>query len=156
MNGRFDYRTASPAAYEAMLGLEHFVRNVSGLEMSLVELVKVRASQINGCAFCLDMHTREAREQGESEQRLHLVAAWQHAPCFSRREKAALAWTEALTTLSAGPPDDALFEKVAADFTPAELVNLTIVCNTINGWNRLAVAFQQQPEAVAPSEVTPR
>ncbi len=151
MTQRFDYRATAPGAYAAMLTLERFVREASGLEPRLVELVKVRASQINGCAFCIDMHTRDARAIGETEQRLYALAAWPHAPFFSDRERAALAWTEALTRLADGPVSDALFALASSQFTDQELVNLTLVCNTINGWNRLAVAFQQPP-AAAPSE----
>lgn len=155
MTHRIDYRTASPDAYAAMLALERFVRQASGLESRLVELVKVRVSQINGCAFCIDMHTRDARARGETEQRLYALAAWRHAPFFSDRERAALAWTEALTRLADGPVSDELFAEASAQFTDQELVNLTLVCNTINGWNRLAVAFQQQPPVAAASETHP-
>jgi len=155
MKQRIDYRTASPDAYAAMLALERFVRHASGLEPRLVELVKVRASQINGCAFCIDMHARDARASGETEQRLYALAAWRHAPFFTDRERAALAWAEALTRLADGPVSDELFAAVSAELTDRELVNLTLVCNTINGWNRLAVAFQQQPEAAATPESVP-
>lgn len=154
MKERLDYKAASPGAYAAMLALERFGRESSRLELGLVELIKVRASQINGCAFCIDMHTRDARERGESEQRLYAVSAWRHAPFFTPRERAALAWTEALTRLADGPVSDTLFAEASAAFTPEELVNLTLVCNTINGWNRLAVAFQIQPETALPSEAT--
>ena len=155
MQQRIDYRTASPDAYAAMLTLERFVRQTSGLEPRLVELVEVRASQINCCAFCIDMHARDARAAGETEQRLYALAAWRHAPFFTERERAALAWTEALTRLADGPVSDELYDVASAQLTAQELVNLTLVCTTINGWNRLAVAFQQQPAAAAISETLP-
>lgn len=149
MQERFDYRAASPDAYEAMLGMERFVRQASGLEPSLIELVKIRASQINRCAFCIDMHTREARACGETEQRLYALSAWSHAPFFTDRERAALAWTEAVTRIADAPVSDDVFIEASRQFSSTELVNLTVVCNTINGWNRIAVAFHTQPQTVA-------
>jgi AhpD family alkylhydroperoxidase len=115
----------------------------SGLERKLRELVKLRASQINGCAYCVDMHTKDARAIGEDEQRLHLVAVWREAPVFMTRERAALAWTEALTLLSeTGAPDD-VYDAMASEFDPAEQVALSLAIVAINGWNRLAVGFRQ-------------
>jgi AhpD family alkylhydroperoxidase len=141
MTERLSYSSAAPGAYEAMSALEAYVRGC-GLERSLLELMKVRASQINGCAYCLDMHTKDARASGESEQRLHMLAAWREAPVYSARERAALEWTEATTRLGErGVPDD-LYAQAKALFTAAELVNLTMAVIAISGWNRLAVAFR--------------
>ena len=138
---RIDHGDVLPEATEAMSGLERVVRR-SSLERKLLELVKIRASQINGCAYCLDMHTKDARAIGEDEQRLHLVIAWREAPGFSPRERAALAWCEALTLLpETGAPDEA-YEEVNRHFTPEEQVVLTLAVVAINGWNRLAVGFR--------------
>ena len=142
MTARLDYRAELPDAVKAMSGLEKVVES-STLEPLLLELVKQRASQINGCAYCLDMHTKDARAIGEDEQRLHLVAAWREAPFFTPRERAALAWTEALTLLPAtGAPND-VYEAMACQFDPAEQVALTLAIVAINGWNRLAVGFRR-------------
>ena len=139
---RLDYRHVLPAASRAMSELERVV-DASGLDPKLRELVKLRASQINGCAYCVDMHTKDAMAIGEDVQRLHLVAVWREAPVFSPRERAALAWTEALTLLSeTGAPDDT-YAEVAREFGPDELVALTLAIVAINGWNRLAVGFRQ-------------
>lgn len=141
MTMRLDYQTTLPEATRAMLGLEQVVDS-STLEVPLRELVKLRASQINGCAHCVDMHTKDARAIGEDEQRLHLVAVWREAPVFSARERAALAWTEALTLLpQTGAPDE-VYEPVAHEFSPAEQVALTLAIVAINGWNQLAVGFR--------------
>jgi len=118
----------------------------SSLEPSLAELVKIRASQINGCANCLNMHNLEARRDGETEQRLYLLAAWREAPLFSDRERAALAWTEALTLVATkGAPDEATHEALAAQFSEEEQVKLTMLINAINGWNRISVATHLRP-----------
>jgi AhpD family alkylhydroperoxidase len=138
---RLDYAAAAPAAIEAMRGLGRVVES-STLEPLLLELVKVRASQINGCAYCLDMHTKDARAIGEDEQRLHLVAVWRDAPSFTPRERAALAWTEALTLLpETGAPDD-VYAAMAREFDPPEQVALTLAIVAINGWNRFSVGFR--------------
>ena len=130
-----------PEAREAMLAVQRAVDG-SCLEEELLELVRIRASQINGCAYCLDMHTKDARAIGVEEQRLHLLAAWREAPCYSSRERAALRWREAVTRLSeTGAPDDA-YEEVAAQFSPLEVVALTLAIVAINGWNRLAVSMR--------------
>ena len=150
MSGRFDYETVAPAANEAMRGVERYVR-ASGLERSLIELVKIRASQLNGCAFCLDMHTKDARAAGESEQRIYVLSAWRDAPFYSERERAALAWTEALTRLAPDGVPDELYERARKVFNEVELVNLTMAVVAINGWNRLSVAFRS-PE---PGSYTP-
>ncbi len=142
MEQRLDYRTASPEALEAMLRVQMQV-NRSGLEESLLELVKSRASQMNGCAWCLDMHTKDARAMGETEQRLYLLPVWREAPCYSERERAALAWTEALTDLaSMHDVPDAVYEQARRHFDAKALVDLTLAVITINGWNRLNVAFR--------------
>ena len=144
MQPRLDYMKASPAGYDAMIGLEHFVRH-SGLEHTLLELVKTRASQINGCAYCIDMHTKDARAAGETEQRLYALSAWRETPFFTERERAALEWTDSLTLISQNDVPDELYERVRQQFSEAEIVNLTLAIVTINGWNRLAVSFRTVP-----------
>lgn len=141
MTPRLNPFEASPESYEAMRALEMQVR-ASGLEPGLIELVKTRASQINGCAFCIHMHTRDARAQGETEARLHLLSAWRESPLYTMRERAALAWTEALTRLPETGAPDADYEMAHAQFTDEELVKLTLLIVTINGWNRFAVGFR--------------
>ncbi|HEX2099281.1 MAG TPA: carboxymuconolactone decarboxylase family protein [Candidatus Synoicihabitans sp.] len=141
MQPRLRHHTIAPKGIEAVLGLETYVRN-SGLERSLLELVKIRSSQINGCAYCLEMHTRETRELGETEPRLHLLAAWRESSLYTRRERAALAWTEAVTLVADTHVPDDVFEEVRGHFTDEELVNLTLAVSTINTWNRLAIAFR--------------
>jgi len=143
---RLDFAKASPAAYKALLGLENHVRE-SGLEHGLQELVKLRASQINGCGFCVDMHAKDARQAGETERRLYAVAVWRETPFFSARERAALAWTEALTRLSAQPALDADFLTLREQFSEREMVDLSLAISAINSWNRLAVGFGLQPAA---------
>ena len=141
MNPRLNYVKAAHGAYQAMLRLEEYVEN-SGLETSLLRLVQIRASQINGCAYCLDMHTQDARAEGESEQRLYLLPAWREAPFYSERERAALEWTEALTLVADSHVPDEVYERVRPHFTDEELANLTMAVNVINSWNRLNVAFR--------------
>ncbi|CAA9310187.1 MAG: 4-carboxymuconolactone decarboxylase domain/alkylhydroperoxidase AhpD family core domain protein [uncultured Gemmatimonadetes bacterium] len=141
MNQRIEYAKVSPGAIHVMRALETHVRK-SGLEHSLVELVKLRASQINGCAYCVDMHTKDARASGETEQRLYATSVWREAPFFSERERAALAWTEALTLVNEEGVEDELFESVSEHFSEKELVDLTIAAVAINGWNRIAIAFR--------------
>jgi AhpD family alkylhydroperoxidase len=123
--------------------LENYVRNCK-LEPPLIKLVKLRASQINGCAFCIDMHTREARSAGESEQRLYLLTAWREAPLYTDREKAALEWTEAVTLVSQTHVPDDVYRRVCEQFTPEELGDLTLAIATINAWNRLAISFRAE------------
>jgi AhpD family alkylhydroperoxidase len=144
MKARMDFRKASPAAEKAMMGLHMFVRNC-GLDHSLLELIKLRASQINGCAHCIDMHTKELRADGESEQRLYLLNAWQESPFYSDRERAALAWTEALTLVTDGHVPDAVYDKARTQFSEEELSNLTMAVIAINGANRLNIAFRTVP-----------
>lgn len=144
MQPRLDYHQASLPAFQTMVGLERFVRNC-GLEHPLLELVKARASQINGCAYCVDMHTKDARAGGETEQRLYALSVWRETPFYSERERAALEWTEALTLISNNNIPDELYEHVHAQFSDEELVNLTMAVITINGWNRLAIPFRSVP-----------
>ena len=145
MQARLEAQKASPAAYQAMLGLEMFVRKQSKLEPALIQLVKMRASQINGCAYCIDMHTKDARAGGETEQRLYALSAWRDTPFYTPRERAALEWTEALTLISESDIPDSLYETVREQFTEAEIVNLSMAIITINGWNRLAIPFRSVP-----------
>ncbi len=152
MARRIDYQRAAPGALKAMRGLEDYVRTC-GLEHDLLELVKLRASYLNGCAFCVDMHSKDARAAGESEQRIYAVPVWRETPFFTERERAALAWTEAVTELGRSGVPDALFEEVRAHFTDDELVNLTMAVVTINGWNRLAVSFRSEPGSYRPQPV---
>jgi AhpD family alkylhydroperoxidase len=151
MQPRLEAQTASPAAYQAMLSLETFLRRSSKLEPSLLELVKMRASQINGCAYCLDMHSKDARAAGETEQRLYALNAWRETPFYTDRERAALAWTEALTLVAQDHVPDAVFEEARQHFTDEELVNLSLAVVTINGWNRLAIAFRAVPGIYEPA-----
>ncbi|WP_421862496.1 carboxymuconolactone decarboxylase family protein [Parvibaculum sp.] len=132
---------AAPAAYKPLIELQAYTEKC-GLERSLLELVKTRASQINGCAYCIEMHTREAREMGESEARLYLLSAWRESPLYSERECAALEWTEAVTLVSETAVPGEVFEMVRSAFTEEELVNLTVAIGMINVWNRLAVSFR--------------
>ena len=132
-----------PACIKAMMALEASI-NASGLETSLLELVRLRASQINGCAFCIHMHVSTARAHGETEMRLHMISAWRESPLYSDRERAALAWTEALTLLSETGAPDADYELLKAQFSEAEQVNLTMLIGSINLWNRLQVGFRAQ------------
>ena len=140
---RLDAYTAAPQAMKAMVALNDFVEGC-GLEHSLLELVKMRASQINGCAYCLHMHASDARKQGETEMRLYLLDAWRESSLYSERERAALAWTEALTRLSETHAPDADYEAMARHFSAEEQVNLTVAINMINSWNRIAVGFRSQ------------
>jgi AhpD family alkylhydroperoxidase len=140
---RLDYRKAAPDAFKAMLELESGVRR-SGLERSLIELIKMRVSQINGCAYCLDMHSKDARAAGETEQRLYVLPAWREAPFYSARERAALAWAEAVTQVSTNDFPDALYDEVRAQFDEKALVELTLAIIAINGWNRLAIPFRSE------------
>jgi len=150
MESRLDYRSVAPGALDAMLGLERYT-DASGLEPLLLELVKMRASQLNGCAYCLDMHSKDARAAGESEQRLHVLSAWPEAPFYSERERAALAWTEAVTLISANDVTDALYQQVREHFAEKELVDLTLAIIAINGWNRLAIPFRVEVGSYQPS-----
>jgi AhpD family alkylhydroperoxidase len=141
MTERLRYPKASPGAYRAMAAMQAHV-DASGLEHPLLELVKLRASYLNGCAFCVDMHTKDARAAGETEQRLYAVPVWRETPFFTARERAALAWTEAVTDIARSRVDDDVYAEARAHFDEAELVELTLAVIAINGWNRLAVAFR--------------
>jgi AhpD family alkylhydroperoxidase len=138
---RIDLAHVSPRAMQAQLGMEAYVRG-SSLEHSLIALVKLRASMINGCAYCVDMHTKDARFEGETEQRLYAVSVWRETPFFSARERAALAWTDALTDIARTGVPDALYEVVRSQFSESELVDLTMTIVTINSWNRLTVSLR--------------
>ncbi len=149
MDPRLNYGEVSPGAMRAMTGLERFVHE-SGLERSLLELVKVRASQINGCAYCLDMHWKDARAAGESEQRLYSLSAWRETSFYSDRERAALQWAEVLTLLCQEDVSDEVYEEARRHFSEEELVSLTMAVVAINGWNRLAVGFRTVPGTYEP------
>ncbi len=150
MEPRLNYYRSAREGIEAMRGLEDYVRG-SGLEPKLLELVRLRASQINGCAYCIDMHTKDARLEGETEQRLYAVSAWEETPFYTERERAALAWTDAVTRIwEHGVPDE-LFEEARQHFSEKELVDLTLAVITINGWNRLAISFRSVPGSYQPA-----
>lgn len=152
MNPRIDLTKhyGSPLG-RAMLALQREVTN-SGLEPALQELIKIRASQINGCAYCIDMHTKDARARGESEQRIYALSAWQETPFFSPRERAALAYTEAVTRVADSHVPDDLWEETARHFTEQEMVALTFALVAINGWNRLAISLRSVPGTYQPSK----
>jgi len=141
MQPRFDYSEAAPGVTAAMYAVERYVRK-SGLDPGLLELVKLRASQINGCAYCVDMHTKDARAHGETEQRLYATMVWRESPFYTDRERAALAWTEAVTLVSQGQVPDSVYEIARKEFSEKELVDLTMAVIAINGWNRLAISFR--------------
>lgn len=146
MEPRIDYMKASPDAFQAVWGLEQFVSQKAGIEPRLLHLVKIRASQINGCAFCIDMHVKEARKDGMGDQWLSLIAAWKESPVYSEKERAVLAWTESLTNVSqTGAPDDD-FSALAPYFDDEEITKLTVAIGTINIWNRMALGFRSQHE----------
>ena len=150
MHERMKLAEIAPDGYRAMSGLENYVRS-SGLESSLLELVKLRASQINGCAYCIDMHTKDARTQGETEQRLYALSAWHETPFFTDRERAALAWTETVTLVGDTHVPDETYELARKLFSEKELVDLTFAIVAINGWNRLAISFRTVPGTYQPS-----
>jgi AhpD family alkylhydroperoxidase len=144
MAPRINYREAAPEALQAMLGLEQYVV-ATELEHAIKELVRLRASQLNGCAYCCDKHTQDALEHGEDQRRLHTLVAWRETPWFNPRERAALAWTEALTLLPQSHAPDDVYAEVAAVFSPREQVELTMLIVAINGWNRIGVGFRMEP-----------
>jgi AhpD family alkylhydroperoxidase len=150
MKARLDPRKAAPEAMEAISHLHAYVRNC-GLDHKLLELVKLRASQINGCAWCMDMHSKELRAAGEDEQRLHLLSAWRECPFYTDRERAALAWTEALTLLAQGNVPDDVFALARSQFSEQDLVKLTLAIVAINGANRINVAFRAVPGSYRPA-----
>lgn len=143
MTQRLNFSQASPGGFKALRGLQEHVEGC-GLEHSLLELVKMRASQINGCGFCLDMHSKDARAAGESEQRLYLLDAWRESPFYTDRERTALAWAEALTRISESEISDCLYDKAREQFSEQELVDLSLAIIAINGWNRLAIPFRSE------------
>ena len=145
MQQRIDVTKVSPAAFKAVAALQAFV-DQSGLDPKLRELVKIRASQINGCAYCLAMHTREARKIGETDERMHLLDAWREAPVFTARERAALAWTEALTLIAQGHAPDEVYDQLRKQFSEKEIVDLTAAVCAINTWNRIAISFRATPQ----------
>ncbi len=141
MHPRIDYRKAAPGAIKVMLGLEHYLHQC-GLPEKLLHLIKLRVSQINGCAYCIDMHSKDLRAAGETEQRLYLLDAWREAPFYTERERAALAWAEAVTLITEGHVPDEVYEQARAQFSEEELANLTVAVATISAWNRLSIAFR--------------
>jgi AhpD family alkylhydroperoxidase len=153
MNSRFNYVKAAPGAYKAMLGLEQYLHEC-GLEEPLIHLIKLRASQINGCAFCLDMHWKDLRALGENEQRLYSLDAWSECPYYTDRERAALEWTEAVTLITDGHVRDEVYERVRTVFSEKELSDLTLAIATINAWNRLAISARTVPGSYKPARST--
>jgi AhpD family alkylhydroperoxidase len=151
METRINYAKAAPGTYHAMLGLEKYLREC-GLEESLLHLIKLRTSQINGCAYCLDMHWKDLRAIGENEQRLYSLDAWRECPYYSDRERAALAWTEAVTLITNGHVPDEVYEEVRPHFSEKELCDLTFAAATINAWNRLAISARTEPGTYQPSK----
>ena len=149
MEPRLNYSKIAPEGVEGLSKLESYVRK-SGLEHSLLELVKLRASQLNGCAYCIDMHTKDARTNGESEQRLYGVSAWHEAPFYSERERTALAWTEAVTLINQDHVPDEIYAEARKHFSEKELVDLTLGIIAINSWNRLAISFRTQAGSYQP------
>jgi len=141
---RFDYARAAPAGYRAMLGLESFLHDC-GLEVALIHLIKLRVSQINGCAFCIDMHWKDLRAIGETEQRLYALDAWRESPFYTDRERAALLWAEAVTRVTDGHVPDEVYDQVRTEFDDQGVANLTFAVATINAWNRLAIASRTPP-----------
>jgi AhpD family alkylhydroperoxidase len=141
MKPRMNFYQAAPETIKALSAVEAQIA-ASGLEKSLIELVKTRASQINGCAFCINMHTQDARKLGETEQRLYMLSAWEESPLYTDRERAALAWTEAVTLIADTHAPDDLYEELRAHFSEPEMVNLTMLIGAINAWNRIAISFR--------------
>jgi AhpD family alkylhydroperoxidase len=153
MNTRFNYAKVAPGVYDAMDALDRYVQNC-GLEGPLLLLVQLRASQINGCAYCLDMHWKDLRAAGENEQRLYSLDAWRECPYYSERERAALAWTEAVTLVADGHVPDVVHDQARAHFTGKELADLTMAVAAINAWNRLSIAARLRPGTYQPAKIT--
>jgi AhpD family alkylhydroperoxidase len=151
MEARFNYDKAAPGVYKAMRGIELYLEDC-GLEESLLHLIRLRTSQINGCAYCLDMHWKDLRAIGEPEQRLYSLDAWQECPYYSERERAALAWTEAVTLITNGHVPDTVYEKARAHFSEKELADLTLATTAINAWNRLSIASRTVPGTYRPAK----
>ncbi len=151
MQSRIDYLKVGRGVYEAMLGLEKYLHQCA-IEEGLLHLIKLRASQLNGCAYCIDMHWKDLRSIGEQEQRLYGLAAWEESPYYSERERAALAWAEAVTNIQDGHAKDGVYEQVRKHFTEKELADLTLTIATINAWNRLLIAGRAVPGTYQPAE----
>jgi AhpD family alkylhydroperoxidase len=151
MEQRINANENGQAAMRAMYGLELYLAK-STIEHSLLHLIKYRVSQINGCAYCLDMHSKDLRAAGESEQRLYVLDAWREAPFYSARERAALAWAEAVTLITEGHVPDEVYESARAEFSEQELIDLTLAVTTINAWNRLAISFRTTPGTYQPGQ----
>jgi AhpD family alkylhydroperoxidase len=151
MEARFDYGKTAPGVYEAMGGLEHYLSGC-GLEKPLMYLIQLRASQMNGCAYCLDMHWKDLRASGENEQRLYSLDAWRECPYYSGRERAALAWTEAVTEIAQGHVPDAVYQEARSHFSEKELSDLTLAVAAINAWNRLSIASRIVPGGYQPAK----
>jgi AhpD family alkylhydroperoxidase len=154
MERRIAFLKVAPGAYKAMLGLEEYLHQC-GLEESLLHLIKLRASQVNGCAYCIDMHWKDLRAAGESEQRLYGLDAWEESHYYSDRERAALAWTEAVTNIRDGHVRDEVYEKVRQHFSGKELADLTLAVAAINAWNRLAISARTEPGTYQPAKERP-
>lgn len=154
MEARFNYAKAAPGVFKAMLGLVQYLHEC-GLEESLLTLMDLRASQINGCAYCLDMHWKDLRAGGETEQRLYSLDAWRESPFYTDRERAALEWTEALTLITNGRVPDEVYEQVRQHFNDKELSDLTLAVVTINGWNRLNISARTVPGGYQPAKPHP-
>jgi len=150
MQPRIEYAHVSPDALRAMLGLEQYLSHC-GLEHPLLDLIKLRVSQINGCAYCLDMHWKDLKVAGETDQRLYSLDAWRETPFYSDRERAALTWAEAVTSIADGHVPDEVFQKVRQQFSEKELADLTLAVVAINGWNRLSIAFRAVPGTYEPA-----
>jgi AhpD family alkylhydroperoxidase len=150
MEARFNYAKTAPGVYEAMEGLEKYLEQC-GLEKRLMYLIQLRASQINGCAYCLDMHWKDLRASGEDEQRLYSLDAWRECPYYTDRERAALAWTEAVTLIGQGHAPDAVYKEARSQFSEKELSDLTLAVAAINAWNRLSIAARIVPGGYQPA-----
>lgn len=155
MEQRIAYSKVAKEGIAHLIGIETYLRH-SGLEGTLLELVKMRSSQLNGCAFCLDMHSKDARAEGETEQRLYVLPAWREAPFYTERERAALEWTEALTLISEHDVSDELYAHVRTHFSEKELVDLTLAITNINAWNRLSIAFRTEVGKYQPAKAQPK
>jgi AhpD family alkylhydroperoxidase len=150
MDVRFNYVKSAPGVYEAMMGLERYLK-ASSIEEPLIHLIKLRASQINGCAYCLDMHWKDLHAIGETDQRMYSLDAWRECPYYTPRERAALTWTEAVTLIANGHVPDSVYDEVRAHFTDRELSDLTLAVATINAWNRLAISARTEPGVYQPT-----
>src|SRR3954471_17415820 len=155
MKERLQADKLAPEAYKAMLGLEKYIHHGSDIEPMLAHLVKLRASQINGCAYCIDMHAKDLLAGGETVQRIYGLDAWRESPYYTERERAALEWTEAVTRIADTHADDEIYEKVKPHFDEKELVDLTFIIATINSWNRLAISMRTEPGTYLPPKAAP-